>query len=174
MRLCKQNKYWTYEWPWFAVYIPLCIALSAYDFYSNRIQKSGGFCLTTLDPFRCNGQACTGFGAPLNVIYLRQKNRCHTISELMAFYLCLLTDELLDDRPVSCQVLGNLWPFSQQIDNYFFSESYYSCILLHFVTLVKELIGNWDGDMVEFLTHLRCFHIQIVFFLCAKEKAKVR
>ena len=28
--------------------------------------------------------------------------------------------------------------------------------------------------MVEFLTHLRYFHIQVVFFLCAKEKAKVR
>ena len=27
--------------------------------------------------------------------------------------------------------------------------------------------------MVEFLTDLRCFHIQVVFFLCAKEKAKV-
>lgn len=58
---------------WFAVYIPLCIALSAYDFQSNRIQKSGGFCLITLEPFRCNGQACAGFRAPLKVITFPQK-----------------------------------------------------------------------------------------------------
>lgn len=48
-------------------------ALSAYDFQSNRIQKSGGFCLITLEPFRCNGQACTGFRAPLKVITFPQK-----------------------------------------------------------------------------------------------------
>lgn len=83
----------------------------------------------------------------------------------MEFYLCLLTDELLDDRPVSCQVLGNLWPISQQTD-FFFAESYYSCISLQFVTLVKEMIGNWDGDMVEFLTHEMFSHPGTFLSVC--------
>ena len=87
----------------------------------------------------------------------------------MVFYLCFLTDELLDDRPVSCQVLGNLWPISQQIDFFFHRIS-----LQLYIVAICNTGERDDGDMVEFLTHLRYFHIQVVFFLCAKEKAKVR